>query len=527
MFDVTANPSPDSADNVVPQPPAPPIPQNTAQVQSIASMPTAQPVQAQPSLWKSVLSGALSGLAGSAGSRSFGGGLASGAAGYAQKQQQDFQNQQVAAQNASVIRFRDIQSATNAANLANLDTQLHQHDALFQTQMQSAADAHVDFLKTHFGLDFSAIPNTAQAAHSYLEQASVNSPDGAHVPASTVVGPSTIYVPTGNNSSTQIYNAMRTVGDAIGLPVPSQTDFNRLSPAEQAKASARIQNASLGRDPNTGELIDASKLPSVIASYQSSLESYRQREDANPDVVRLMQKTVDSLGNQLDSHNRNETSQAVKKAQAEMPIKVATAKAEREGRGDSDPVVAAAPDGNIVMTRAQAETAGLFHYKADPAKINALVAGVNDVQVKINGLASIANSPAAGQIQTDVASSLLNDKGFELGAFGVHLPTGIFNAKAYESDLKQANQATRDFVVNYIGANEAITQLPRLQTFGQSSRVTEQQMLQARKQLPQPGDDAALMKQKMGALQDILDPLRKQVPKLPGATILPTWRDKQ
>ena len=52
----------------------------------------------------------------------------------------------------------------------------------------------------------------------------------------------------------------------------------------------------------------------------------------------------------------------------------------------------------------------------------------------------------------------------------------------------------------FIGAHEAVTQIPRLQTFGQSSRMTEQQMQAALKMLPQPGDDAAMMKQKINSL---------------------------
>jgi len=39
-----------------------------------------------------------------------------------------------------------------------------------------------------------------------------------------------------------------------------------------------------------------------------------------------------------------------------------------------------------------------------------------------------------------------------------------------------------------VGAHEAVTQLPRLQTFGQSNRMTEKQMEAAQNLLPHPGD---------------------------------------
>jgi hypothetical protein len=56
----------------------------------------------------------------------------------------------------------------------------------------------------------------------------------------------------------------------------------------------------------------------------------------------------------------------------------------------------------------------------------------------------------------------------------------------YNAAIKDANQATRDYVTAFVGAHEAITQLPRLQTFGKSNRMTQQQMEAAQNLLPQP-----------------------------------------
>jgi hypothetical protein len=77
-----------------------------------------------------------------------------------------------------------------------------------------------------------------------------------------------------------------------------------------------------------------------------------------------------------------------------------------------------------------------------------------------------------------------------------------------------------------VGAHEAVTQLPRLQTFGKSSRMTQQQMEAAVNLLPHPGD-GSMAGQKMVALQQMLDPLRKQVPHMPGAESIPSWMEKQ
>jgi hypothetical protein len=69
--------------------------------------------------------------------------------------------------------------------------------------------------------------------------------------------------------------------------------------------------------------------------------------------------------------------------------------------------------------------------------------------------------------------------------------------------------------------------LPRLQTFGQSSRMTQQQMEAAQKMLPAPGDDGPMALQKMTALQTTIDPLRKQLPHMQGAESMPSWLEKR
>src|ERR1700757_3695745 len=83
---------------------------------------------------------------------------------------------------------------------------------------------------------------------------------------------------------------------------------------------------------------------------------------------------------------------------------------------------------------------------------------------------------------------------------GVGVDTSRINEDLYGHDVLKANQPTRDFVSAYVGAHEAITQLPRLQTFGKSNRMTEKQMEAAQNLLPQPGD-REFAAQKMTSLQ--------------------------
>jgi len=77
-----------------------------------------------------------------------------------------------------------------------------------------------------------------------------------------------------------------------------------------------------------------------------------------------------------------------------------------------------------------------------------------------------------------------------------------------------------------VGAHEAVTQLPRLQTFGKSNRMTEKQREAAQNLLPQPAD-GAMAAQKMTSLQGMPDPLPKQVPHMAGAESTPSWLEKR
>ena len=162
----------------------------------------------------------------------------------------------------------------------------------------------------------------------------------------------------------------------------------------------------------------------------------------------------------------------------------------------------------------------------DVQKLNGTIAGFNDVQTKTNQLADIVNSGDFAKVQGPLAQAMI-EKGLTVDMHGISVPFGRINAALNSENAKAANPATRKFVVAWLGAHEAVTQLPRLQTFGTSNRMTEKQMEAAQQMLPQAGDDSSLAQQKLSAFQDVLDPLRKQVPRMPGANLLPSFRERQ
>jgi hypothetical protein len=57
--------------------------------------------------------------------------------------------------------------------------------------------------------------------------------------------------------------------------------------------------------------------------------------------------------------------------------------------------------------------------------------------------------------------------------------------------------------------------------------MTQQQMEAAQKLLPQPGESPDFASQKMLSLQGMIDPLRKQVPHMPGAEQIPSWMEQR
>src|SRR5437016_6371900 len=161
-------------------------PSSTATIPSVAPEPTAAqatpPVsdnQAQPapaprgSMLKGILAGALSGMAGSAGQRTFGGGLAAGAAGAMQEQwrQKEFTEQQKS--NASRIRFQDASAAQLTAHAAYME---QQRQYLPQEMADKHAAADMETLKSliALGAPIVAAENSHEGAITGLQQAAAN-----------------------------------------------------------------------------------------------------------------------------------------------------------------------------------------------------------------------------------------------------------------------------------------------------------------------------------------------------------------
>jgi hypothetical protein len=428
----------------------------------------------------------------------------------------------------------------------------------FQRQIidsDNALSEHMDDL----GATKPVIPGPGgKDANGTSDEASMMAWRAANKPA-----PGTHYVPTSTlENGKRVYTIYQVPHDSLkderayspeesaALGLPAQTSYLTLKDALSfqelhAKNSGLAESAKKYQDtlsgpfhPPTDQVDAKAQLSDQVAAYRflqanpqyATKEQYQELHDRATQIHDLFPSLAPQpLAAQETQAKINESKSATTKNYAEA----AAARANAGTKGD-ELVVAFDPtaqneDGtkgqNIVMPRAQAAQNKLQHYKADPATLNGTIAGINDVQVKMNKLADVVNSPDMAQVDARLSGYLTGDP-MKLSAFGSNINVNGIDAALRNIGINNANQPTKNFIVAYLGAHEAISQLPRLQTFGKSSRVSQTQMEQAAKMLPQPGDPSDFAQQKLDGVQDTLDPIRRQVPRMQGAPLIPTYRER-
>jgi hypothetical protein len=251
-----------------------------------ASQPAvAPPMGGQPSVWKQVAASALLGLSGGGG-RSFGQGLGTGAAAVVQNNQRQIENQRAAQQQQSDIKFRDLQSAHLSAQLAMQAKELQNSTQEHNDQHDKATREAVEWNQNNFGTQYDTIPNNPQNVLQYMRTATANgaAKGGASVPAGVLMDSSNIYVPKdGENTFEQGYKKLSLLGPAIGAQVPSQDDYNSLSPSDKKSALNKVNAIVHGLNPATGLPYTSSKEQGAAnASLESALSQYDKGKDSNP-----------------------------------------------------------------------------------------------------------------------------------------------------------------------------------------------------------------------------------------------------
>jgi len=474
------------------------------------------------------------------------------------------------AREAQAIKFKNFDDQVRLAQLHNQDLKMQQ-DTQAQTDAHTKADLENRQLANSLGIDYDTLPSHGPTIMNHL-QAQTAANGAASVPAGTHLSGDgeTVNIPQNTQQTRDGQKQMYTMlGPAFGLPaLPTNAQF--VPPQLMNMLTNKIHGYGIDGKPISHE-----DLPGMVGALQTQRDQMAKSGAPDP-VLKAMDNTLgiykanlDSLDKhaagvlaqnkqaQLDTENSaaNVTAasnKAAKIKQAELDVTNSPANqaaaaqgaaqkttAETNAKNEAAGLNAVAfdpnyqnPDGskgaNVVMNNADAAAKGLKAYKASPEKLNATVAGMNDVQNKLNQLAAVTTDPTRmGAVQPGVAAAMLeHGKGIQADFHGVGVDTSRINEKLYEEDVKQANQATRDYVTAMVAAHEAVTQLPRLQTFGTSSRMTQQQMEAAVNLLPHPGD-GTMAAQKMESLQGMIDPLRKQIPHMPGAETIPSWTEQR
>jgi hypothetical protein len=539
-------------------PPAPPdiqtAPQGPAtQPQSTDAPPP--PPQGQQSVWKNLVMGAMWGLAGSAGSTHFGGGLARGAAGVLNQQQQQFENAQrekqlqfesVRAADAHIAALDEHQRANQLSDEAKLDYK--QKSAQYQTFLQdnfgiepdlsfndNATEANAG-LKTLSDKNGGTIPSVATIQHP--------EPDGTHGTVS-VYSPSQQQMRQNSNGFRNLVNTQRA---AQGLPEIDDATWNSLGFKGQRDLA---QKAIEFMKPTPSYSLDKNKpdyLPVVLAQRQQQLDQYEQHKDVNgkpdydPNVAKQLQngitylqgawQTTNNMENDAQVNNINATSPAKANAaaanviaensgaagQAKINQKAGEAGAEAKARQqfDNKPVYAIATDaqGNqrtVMTTSAQAAQNNMTGIR--PVKEGDIRADQHDIKV-LNDI----------QVKSDnvrAAASAMDDKSWSDAAAVAKMladnPNTTLNSLLKSKAFEKATPQAQAYAIAVNSLRESSMGLQKVLTG--SARSNEVQLQALLTTLPGLEPNSGIVTQKLGAFEQNLGMLAQGLPENTGVPL--------
>ena len=362
-----------------------------------------------------MLSTGLSGIP-AGGRPSFLGGLGQGA-----------RAEQASQANQQAVKFASFQDQIRAANLHAQDLQKQAADDAQTKAQQAAEDFQNEALGTHGG-SMETHPNDGTAVMQTLQgqtaaNGSATIAPGTHISADG----KNINVPsnTPETLAAQVQNYKALEGKLPSLPglpafdpssVKSMQDVTNAR-VELGKHLDIMQHLLQGYDVS-GNPLSHQQLNNLIPAYQAQIDSLTKNGGATDYQLGTLKNTLAILQANEQHHSDTEDAVAAKVAQqkaqqagavanAQLPAKQAlqdNAAGNKPQKIDSTSVVAFDPDApglngtkgaNVVLPKSQADAKGLYSYKANPEKINGLIAGVNDVQTKINALADASADMSA------------------------------------------------------------------------------------------------------------------------------------
>lgn len=269
-----------------------------------APPPTAAPPQAPPApdqkppFWKTLLQGALAGLAGSAGSKTFGGGLGAGAAGEINEQQRQVTNNMN-------VRFANLQDAKQAADLTHQMTEQQHWGDEQKTRNDQLALQKAQFFKNS-GYKVTPLQRSPDAVMTFLAT------NGGTVHPYTFNDSNTIYAVTPGEDNG--WKGSNSLAAAIGAAPIAQDMYNRMSPQQRFMYEKSVNDRLAKMSPKE---IDA------------ATDLYSKTPNADPDAINVL-KTQRQLA---QAGQDNKEGLKDKQAARQLTNNVASAQARNDYRG--------------------------------------------------------------------------------------------------------------------------------------------------------------------------------------------------
>jgi len=424
---------------------------------AVAQAPVSQPTLAPPSLWKSVLMGALAGIATGAQAKTFSEGAGRGVGGALQQQQQqkqtDMQAQQFATQQQEANqRLAMLQAANHRAAMEHPSTPEEITESTMLQGQKVAANlklngvaveksfGSLDDAQTYMAADHNINPNSPFSLQAY---------------------------PNANG----------------GIDVFRLRDLNK--PLDHETDVVTGYTVGMGKDgkpswdaPPVAQIRHVFPGQMTIGEYLSSeLNAHNKFDDARLKVTGEQAKAQSALQNKI----------ALADATGVTAKNVAAANAPR---GGNKPVYAYDPQTKeTVLTNAEdAAARGLqavrpvtqAHIASDEHNTSVL----NDVALKTNAVIDSAKALDQDQRQKDVISWALGEDGIKIG-FGDHLALpmdALVNNSLKARNLGQATTLTKQYIIGILSLRESAMGMNRVLTG--SARASESQIKALQATLP-------------------------------------------
>lgn len=257
---------------------------------------------APQSMWKRILVGAFAGLANSAGAHNWGQALGEGAGGVLKANQQAFDNQQQEAQNQSQIKFRDAQSAYNAAMLSAHQKQVDTLQGAQRRQAQQFADQQaINAQMKGYKVRQIAMGGSGQdATVAELQQRDANNGgQGADVNGFMLHGPDSSYVIDfgGADGPAQEYQHVRGIQNTFGI-APTDRSFWMGNPKQRDLTSQKAYGVVAGRVSLDGKpytKANENQLDADLKTAQENVSQLKSNADADPDDLANWQSRLTGL----------------------------------------------------------------------------------------------------------------------------------------------------------------------------------------------------------------------------------------